>query len=223
MVLSGRILVDGEPVDKAGAAVRDGAQLRLRGDDQSFVSRGGEKLEGALPDLGFDPGQYIDGRACVDIGASTGGFTDCLLRHGAKSVVAVDVGRGLLHETLRQDPRVTLLERTNARTLAPEDLPGGIELVVIDVSFISLTRILDRVRLAAPTAHVLALVKPQFEVGKEQVGKGGVVRDDALRAEAVGRVSDFALAQGYRVVAQADSRVHGPKGNREIFLWLALA
>ena len=209
-------------MDKAGAAVPDGAQLRLKGGQHLFVSRGGDKLEGALQDLGFDPGQHIEGRACVDIGASTGGFTDCLLLHGAKSVMAVDVGRGLLHEKLRQDPRVALLERTNARTLAAEDLPSGIELVVIDVSFISLTRILDRVRRAAPDAQVLALVKPQFEVGKERVGKGGVVRDDGLRAEAVARVSDFAVLQDYHVVEQAESRVPGPKGNREIFLWLAL-
>jgi 23S rRNA (cytidine1920-2'-O)/16S rRNA (cytidine1409-2'-O)-methyltransferase len=180
------------------------------------VSRGGGKLEGALDDLGIE----VSGLACLDVGASTGGFTDCLLARGARSVVAVDVGRGQLHERLRQDPRVRNIERMNARYLSPDLLPTPIDLVVIDVSFISLRLLLGPLLVAVPRARVLALVKPQFEVGKEHVGKGGVVRDDGLREDAVLGIAACAEAEGYRVAGRADSRVEGPKGNREIFLLL---
>jgi 23S rRNA (cytidine1920-2'-O)/16S rRNA (cytidine1409-2'-O)-methyltransferase len=196
--------------------VRDDAKLRVRGGERRFVSRGGEKLAGALADLGLDP----TGFNCVDLGASTGGFSDCLLQAGARHVVAVDVGWGQLHERLRQDPRVTVLERTNARELSSDRLPASIELVTGDVSFISLRLLLPRVAEIAPRADCLLLVKPQFEVGREQVGKGGVVRDDALRAGAVDAVRLRAEELGYTAVGQVDSRVAGPKGNREIFLWL---
>jgi 23S rRNA (cytidine1920-2'-O)/16S rRNA (cytidine1409-2'-O)-methyltransferase len=188
----------------------------VRGAERSFVSRGGEKLAGALADLEIDPKDF----ACLDLGASTGGFTDCLLRAGARRVVAVDVGYGQLDAGLRGDPRVLVLERTNARTMAAAAVPGPIDLVTIDVSFISATRLLPRLPELAPGADVLVMVKPQFEVGRNQVGKGGVVRDQALRAAAADRVRECAESLGYRLEGRVDSRIPGPKGNLEIFLWL---
>jgi 23S rRNA (cytidine1920-2'-O)/16S rRNA (cytidine1409-2'-O)-methyltransferase len=190
--------------------------VRLRGEDRRFVSRGGEKLAGALEDLGVDPA----GRLCVDVGASTGGFTDCLLRAGARHVVAIDVGYGQLDARLRADPRVSVRERVNARHLEPGDLPPDVELVTVDVSFISARLLLPRIRSLAPRAEVLVLVKPQFEVGRERVGRGGVVRDDALRAEAVDAVAAAAAELGYAARGRAESRLAGPRGNREVFLWL---
>jgi 23S rRNA (cytidine1920-2'-O)/16S rRNA (cytidine1409-2'-O)-methyltransferase len=210
------VLVDDVPVEKPGTKVRREAAIRVRGETRRFVSRGGDKLAGALLDLGVDP----RGRLCLDVGASTGGFTDCLLQAGACGVVAVDVGHGQLDARLRRDPRVVVRERRNARHLAPPDVPDGVELVTLDVSFISATLILPRLAELAPRADLLVLVKPQFEVGREQVGKGGVVRDDALREEAVLRVRRAAEALGYTAAGRAESRLPGPKGNREIFLWL---
>jgi 23S rRNA (cytidine1920-2'-O)/16S rRNA (cytidine1409-2'-O)-methyltransferase len=160
------------------------------------------------------------GRVCLDVGASTGGFTDCLLQAGARRVIAVDVGYGQLHERLRQDRRVTLHERTNARSLPAELISEPVELVTVDVSFISLRLLLERLAAVAPGAEWLLLVKPQFEVGRGQVGKGGVVRDDALRASAVESVRDCAASLGYVTAGEAESRLAGPKGNREIFLLL---
>jgi 23S rRNA (cytidine1920-2'-O)/16S rRNA (cytidine1409-2'-O)-methyltransferase len=216
LILSGRVLVDDVPVDKAGGRVSDDAQIRLKGGDRRYVSRGGDKLEGALADLGIDP----RGRRCLDIGASTGGFSDCLLQHGAADVVALDVGRGQLHERLRQDARVSVIEKTNARHMTAATLPWSVDLVVIDVSFISLRWVLPAVAESAPDAEVVALVKPQFEVGRDRVGKGGVVRDESHRAEAVADVARTAEAADYRVSGRVDSRLPGPKGNREVFLWL---
>jgi len=209
-------LVDDAPVEKPGTRVAEQARLRLRGSLRRFVSRGGDKLAGALDDLGLDP----KGRLCLDVGASTGGFSDCLLQSGARHVVAVDVGYGQLDPRLREDPRVTVLERTNARHLEPQALPSGIELVTVDVSFISIRLLLARLGQVAPGADLLLLVKPQFEVGKGQVGKGGVVRDERLRAGAVAGVREAALELGYKALGEAESRLPGPKGNREIFLWL---
>jgi 23S rRNA (cytidine1920-2'-O)/16S rRNA (cytidine1409-2'-O)-methyltransferase len=212
------VLVDDVPVDKPGTRVRAEARLRLRGEQRRYVSRGGGKLAGALADLGVDP----RGRLCLDLGASTGGFTDCLLQHGARGVLAVDVGYGQLDARLRVDPRVAVRERTNARHLRREDLPAEpIELITLDVSFISATLLLPAVAPLCPGAEWLVLVKPQFEVGRAQVGKGGVVRDDALRAEAVARVRSCAEGLGLRFLGQADSRLPGPRGNREVFLRLA--
>ena len=216
MVLAGSVLVDAVPIDKPGARVRSESTLRIRGVLRRFVSRGGEKLAGALEDLAVDP----TGRRCLDVGASTGGFTDCLLQAGAASVVAVDVGYGQLASRLRSDPRVTVLERTNARHLDAAALPTPVDLVVLDVSFISARLLLPRIAALAPAALALVLVKPQFEVGRGQVGKGGVVRDDALREQAVQSVAAAAAELGYAVGGRADSRLDGPKGNREIFLWL---
>jgi 23S rRNA (cytidine1920-2'-O)/16S rRNA (cytidine1409-2'-O)-methyltransferase len=210
------VLIDDTPVEKPGTRVRPEARVRLRGVERRYVSRGGEKLAGGLADLGVDPG----GRACLDLGASTGGFTDCLLQAGAARVTAVDVGYGLLDTRLRADPRVTVVERTNARNLEPDDAPGPFDLVTVDVSFISVRRLLPSIAQRAPDADLLVLVKPQFEVGRERVGKGGVVRDDALRQEAADSVAHAARELGYRELGRADSRLPGPKGNREIFLWL---
>jgi 23S rRNA (cytidine1920-2'-O)/16S rRNA (cytidine1409-2'-O)-methyltransferase len=219
LILAGRVLVDDAPAEKAGQAVAQDARVRLRGEERRFVSRGGEKLEGALADLGIDPA----GKVCLDLGASTGGFVDCLLQHGASRVVAVDVGYGQLDLRLRDDPRVRLLERTNARYLDPADVPEAIELVTVDVSFISATLLLPRIAEIAPAAELLVLVKPQFEVGRERVGKGGVVRDDADRAAAVERVREAAEALGYVLRGEAESRLPGPRGNREVFLWMGPA
>ena len=214
--MAGQVLVDDVPIDKPGTRVRDDAALRLRGVASRFVSRGGDKLDGALDDLGIDPA----GRLCLDVGASTGGFTDCLLQRGARRVVAVDVGYGLLDAKLRVDPRVVVRERINARNLEASQVQGPVELVVADVAFISLRLVVPALATVAPRAEWLLLVKPQFEVGREQVGKGGVVRDDALRTAAVESVRGAAEGLGWREIARADSRVAGPKGNREIFLHL---
>jgi len=217
LILAGRVLVDDTPVTKAGTMVAEDAALRLRGEDLPYVSRGGLKLEGALEDLELD----VSGMVVLDVGASTGGFTDCCLKRGATRVYAVDVGRGQLDWSLRNDPRVVCLERTNARHLIPSMLPGPADLAVIDVSFISLTKLLEPVRacLAAP-ARVLAMVKPQFEVGRDRVGKGGVVRDEADRQSAVQKVIAFAEGIGLELRGRADSRVAGPKGNLEVFVHL---
>ncbi len=180
------------------------------------MSRGGEKLAGALARFGITCTELT----CLDVGASTGGFTDCLLQAGARHVVAVDVGYGQLHPRLREDPRVTVMERTNARHLDGGRLPAPIDLVTLDASFISARVLLPKLAEVAPRAELLLLVKPQFEVGKGQVGKGGVVRDEALREQAAHDVRAAAEALGYEFAGQADSVLAGPKGNREIFLWL---
>jgi len=216
LILSGAVLVDDVPVDKAGVPVADEAAIRLRGGPRRFVSRGGDKLAGALEDLALDP----SGLDCLDVGASTGGFTDCLLQAGARHVLALDVGHGQFHSRLRLEPRVSVLERVNARSLTPEQVPFAVELLVADVSFISLTLLLPRFAEVAPAARWLLLVKPQFEVGRDQVGKGGVVRDDALRASAVDAVVEAAGRCGHRCTGQAESRLAGPRGNREIFVRL---
>ncbi len=219
LILAGEVLVDDVPATKAGTAVAAEAALRLRNPPRRFVSRGGEKLANALDQLSLDPA----GLHCLDLGASTGGFSDCLLQRGAASVVAVDVGYGQLHPTLRADPRVRVYERTNARDLdavgASEAL-DEVALVVADLSFISLRLVLPAIARVARGAELLPLVKPQFEVGRERVGKGGVVREDALRHAAVDTVAACAEGLGWREVGRVESGVPGPKGNREIFLRL---
>jgi 23S rRNA (cytidine1920-2'-O)/16S rRNA (cytidine1409-2'-O)-methyltransferase len=183
-----------------------------------YVSRGGIKLANALDVLGVD----VEGLSALDVGASTGGFTDCLLQRGAASVVALDVAYGELDWKLREDPRVTVLERVNARALEPEALPYPPELIVADVSFISLRKILPAVLgAAAPRFDALVMVKPQFEVGRSRVGKGGVVRDPALRREAVSGVAACASGLGASVMGFASSGLPGPAGNLETFVWLA--
>lgn len=217
LILAGRVLVDDVPCDKAGTRIAPARSVRLKAGTRPFASRGGEKLVGALEDLGVDP----TGLCCLDVGASTGGFTDCLLQCGARRVVAVDVGHGQMQARLRADPRVELREGVNARHLRPGDFDERFELVTVDVSFISLALVLPALDACAPEAELLLMVKPQFEVGREQVGKGGVVRDDGLRREAVDRIAAEALRLGRRELGRAESRVAGPKGNREIFLRLS--
>ena len=216
LILSGRVLVDDAPVDKAGTRVRVDATVRLKGGDRAFVSRGGDKLASALDALAIDP----SGLDCLDVGASTGGFTDCLLKRGAAHVTCVDVGHSQLHSRLRLDERVDSRERVNARHLDPADFDRDFGLFVVDVSFISLALVLPAIDACAKAADGLLLVKPQFEVGKDRVGKGGVVRDDALRVEAADAVARAAARLGRAERGRVDSAVPGPKGNREIFLWI---
>jgi 23S rRNA (cytidine1920-2'-O)/16S rRNA (cytidine1409-2'-O)-methyltransferase len=201
---------------KPGELVDDAEELHVE-QPAAYVSRGGIKLANALEETGL----AVDGRGALDVGASTGGFTDCLLQRGAARAIAVDVGYGALSWTLRNDPRVTVLERTNARSLEPRMLPFAPDLAVIDVSFISLEKVLGAVLAClAPGWDALAMVKPQFEVGRGRVGKGGVVRDPDARREALVAVGRAAVSLGAGVVAYASSGLPGPKGNRETFLWL---
>jgi len=213
LIRAGRVLVDDVPIDKPGTRVAADAKLRLRGEPRRYVSRGGEKLAGALEDLGVDP----SGRVCLDLGASTGGFTDCLLQAGASRVIAVDVGWGQLDLRLREDPRVSVMERTNARYLEAVSLDATPDLVVVDVSFISVRLLLPMLARELPACELLVMVKPQFEVGRGLVGKGGVVRDPELREAAADSVCACADELGWDPAGRADSRLAGPKGNREIF------
>ncbi len=216
LILAGQVLVDDRVVDKAGTKIPTDAAVRTKVKDHPYVGRGGLKLEGALLDFDLDP----QGLRCLDVGSSTGGFTDCLLQHGADHVVAVDVGTNQLAWKLRQDPRVTSFEQCDARDLEPAQLGEPIDLVVMDASFISLRLLLAPLAtLVLPGTRVLALVKPQFEVGREQVGKGGTVRDEALRREAVDTVSSNARRLGFKELGRCDSRIAGARsGNREVFL-----
>ena len=220
-VMAGEVRVgrDGERAAKPGQLVADDVALAVD-ERPRYVSRGGDKLATALEGTGVDPA----GRCCLDAGASTGGFTDCLLQRGARHVVAVDVAYGELDWRLRTDDRVTVLERTNARALAPGDLPYAPDLVVADLSFISLAKVLPALlACAAPRFDALVMVKPQFEVGRERVGKGGVVREEADRRDAVLAVASCARELGAAVLGAVSSGLPGPKGNRETFLWLAEA
>ena len=217
LVLSGRVLLAGKVCAKCGAAVRPGEQLSLLPESRAYVSRGGEKLAGALDDFGVG----VAGRVALDVGASTGGFTDCLLQRGALRVYAVDVGERLLDDRLRRDARVTGIGGVNFRHASEGLLPEKVSLATVDVSFISLRHILPVLpRFLSPGADVIPLVKPQFEVGRGKVGKGGVVRDEALRREAVRAVASFAKEAGFALLGESESRVPGPKGNREVFLHL---
>ena len=217
LVLAGAVRVGDRVVDKPGTLVALDATIEVTGDDIPFVSRGGLKLAGALDAFGI----AVADRVVLDVGASTGGFTDCVLQRGARAVIAVDVGYGQLAWSLRQDPRVTLLERTNIRLLDPTTLPSTPDLAVVDVSFISLRLVLPIVVDAlAPGGDIVALVKPQFEVGKGQVGSGGVVRDPALHVATVASVRACALGLGLDCLGECESPLLGPKGNREFFLAL---
>jgi 23S rRNA (cytidine1920-2'-O)/16S rRNA (cytidine1409-2'-O)-methyltransferase len=217
-VIAGDVRVGERPASKPGELVAEDADVHVAARPE-FVSRGGIKLANALDAFELDP----TGRRALDVGASTGGFTDCLLKRGAESVIALDVAYGELHWTLRQDPRVTVVERRNARSLEREELPYAPDLIVADVSFISLTKVLPAVlRAAAEPFDCLALVKPQFEVGRERVGRGGVVRSADDRRAALVAVADFARSElGAAVLGFAASGLPGPAGNRETFVWLA--
>lgn len=215
-VMAGEVLVDGQKVDKPGAQVAEDAELRLLRDPEPYVSRAGRKLAAALDHFGVDP----TGFRCLDVGASTGGFTDCLLQRGAEHVVALDVGTNQLVYSLRSDPRVTSMENVNARHLRPGDLEGAFDLVTLDVSFISLTKVVPPLLVFLREGSLLLpLVKPQFEAGRELVGKGGIVRDPQVRRKVVDdTVAALAtLAEGLRWVGTFDSPVHGSEGNREAF------
>jgi|SRR6516162_549812 23S rRNA (cytidine1920-2'-O)/16S rRNA (cytidine1409-2'-O)-methyltransferase len=223
LVLAGRVLVNEQKVQKAGAGVEDDARLRILGDDLPYVSRGGLKLAKALQYWSID----VRGKTCLDIGASTGGFTDCLLQAGATKVIAVDTGHGQIDAKLRGDPRLRLLEKTNARALTAERLwPDGnerqpISVIVMDVSFISATLLLPAVIAAAKadeSQDLIVLVKPQFEVGREHVGRGGIVRDSEAQQTAVERVKAAVREVGGRSIEVIESPILGAEGNREFLL-----
>ncbi|MGV3624332.1 MAG: TlyA family RNA methyltransferase [Archangium sp.] len=215
LILAGQVVVNDQRVDKPGTRVPVEAELRLKGEVLPYVSRGGLKLKGAIDAFALD----VRGAVCADIGASTGGFTDCLLQQGATRVHAIDVGWGQLHEKLRKDPRVISRERVNARHLTDDDLPEPVQVVVIDVSFISLELVLPSVlpRLEKH-GHLIALVKPQFEVGPANIDKGGVVRDPVARQAAIDRIRDFVKDRGLEELGVIDSPVPGPAGNVEALL-----
>jgi 23S rRNA (cytidine1920-2'-O)/16S rRNA (cytidine1409-2'-O)-methyltransferase len=213
LIIAGRVRVDGEPRTKPGATVRAGADVVVEV-PPPYVSRGGEKLAGALAAFAFDPA----GRDALDVGASTGGFTDALLAHGARSVVALDVGYGQLAWKLREDPRVTVVERTNFRLLGGDAFPAGFDLVVIDASFISVRTIVARaLAYLRPGGTIVALVKPQFEAGRDRIGGGGVVRDPAVHAAILREVRAAVETLGAHVVDACASPLRGPAGNREFF------
>ena len=223
LILAGRVLVDEQKLEKAGATVGEDAAIRILGDDLPYVSRGGLKLARALEHWHID----VSGKTCLDVGASTGGFTDCLLQAGAANVIAVDTGYGQMDARLRSDPRVRLLEKTNARYLTTEQLwgsdqPQPIAVVVMDVSFISATLVLPAVvetaRASSASWELLVLVKPQFEVGREQVGKGGIVRDGSAQLLAVTKVAGAVEVLGGSAIEAIDSPILGAEGNREFLL-----
>jgi 23S rRNA (cytidine1920-2'-O)/16S rRNA (cytidine1409-2'-O)-methyltransferase len=220
LILAGAVWSGYKRLEKAGADVADDAPLEVRGKPHPWVSRGGIKLAHGLAHFGFDPA----GRTCIDVGASTGGFTDVLLQHGAAKVFAVDVGHGQLDWRLRHDPRVAVLERTNARNLTVAEVPDPVGAVVCDASFIGLETVLPApLALAAPGAFCIALIKPQFEVGKGRVGKGGVVRDPALHREVCDRIAAWLAAlPGWTVAGVTESPITGPEGNLEFLIGATL-
>jgi 23S rRNA (cytidine1920-2'-O)/16S rRNA (cytidine1409-2'-O)-methyltransferase len=234
LILAGKVLVNGQKIEKAGAPVQSDAALRLLGDDLRYVSRGGLKLEKALEHWKID----LTGKVCLDVGASTGGFTDCMLQHGARWVIAVDTGYGQMDLRVRNEPRVRLLEKTNARYLASTDLAEKVDFVAMDVSFISATLVLPAVIQAAfgswelvmvetqladsppvSVRRVVVLVKPQFEVGRELVGKGGIVRDEAAQQAAVNKVRETLGALGFTDIESVESPIRGAEGNHEFLLY----
>lgn len=223
LILAGMVLVDEQKLEKAGAQIAADAAIRLLGEDLKYVSRGGLKLERALDYWRID----VKGKVCLDVGASTGGFTDCLLQHGASRVIAVDTGYGQMDFGLRQNPRVCLMEKTNARYLTQETLGEIVDFVAIDVSFISVTLILPAVIEAAfpeeakdrPGRSVVVLVKPQFEAGRENVGKGGIVRDESAQLASVEKVRSALGSLGASRTEVIDSPILGAEGNREFLLY----
>src|SRR6266436_9928709 len=214
MILAGEVSVDGVKAEKAGAQVADSARLDVTSRLQKYASRGGLKLEGALADFAVSPSGLI----CLDLGSSTGGFTDCLLQHGAVRVYAVDVNTDQLAWKLHQDPRVIQIKR-NARELQPDEIPEPIDLVVADVSFISVTKILPpAVLIAKPCATFLILIKPQFELRREDIGEGGIVKDPSLHKKAIASVENAAKSRGLEILGISPSRITGVEGNQEFFL-----
>ena len=219
-VMAGLIWVEGRRVDKPGTKVSDSAELEVRDTREPYVSRGGRKLAAALDHFGISP----QGFDCLDVGASTGGFTDCLLQRGAERIVALDVGRGQLDYRLRQDPKVEVMEGFNARHLAFEDLGRHFDLIVVDLSFISLTKVVPAlIPLIGQEGRLLVLIKPQFEVGRGQVGKGGIVRDQNLRNRVIEERCQELASQGLDLVGIVESQIAGAKGNLETFALFAIA
>ena len=217
IIMSGVVYVDGQKEDKAGAAFEETAGIEVRGSTLRYVSRGGLKLEKAMDVFGVD----VKGKICMDVGASTGGFTDCMLQSGAAKVYAVDVGHGQLDWKLRGDGRVVCMEKTNIRYVTPADVADVIDFASIDVSFISLTKVLGPVRaLLRGGGRVVCLIKPQFEAGREKVGKKGVVREKSTHLEVIRMVEDHARGNGYRILDLDFSPIRGPEGNIEYLLYL---
>ena len=219
LIMSGEVYVDGQKCDKAGTAVEESASIEIRGNHCPYVSRGGLKLEKALRDFGIDPNGWV----CSDSGASTGGFTDCLLQKGAKKVFAIDVGYGQLAWSIRTDPRVVCMERTNIRYVTPEQLGEPLDFSVVDVSFISLRLVLPAIKaLLKPTGQLVCLIKPQFEAGKDKVGKKGVVRDPTVHCEVLEGFLALAAELGLTVRNLTFSPVKGPEGNIEFLGHLSM-
>ena len=217
IIMSGIVYVDDQKEDKAGTSFEETAKIEVRGSTLKYVSRGGLKLEKAMTHFGAT----LEGKVCMDVGASTGGFTDCMLQNGAVKVYSVDVGHGQLAWKLRNDPRVVCMEKTNIRYVVPEDIGDKIEFVSIDVSFISLTKVLGPVKnLMAEDGQIVCLIKPQFEAGREKVGKKGVVRDKKTHLEVINMVISFAVETGFEVLNLEFSPIKGPEGNIEYLLHL---
>ena len=217
VIMAGIVYVDGQKEDKAGATFVDTVNIEVRGNTLKYVSRGGLKLEKAMSHFGLS----LEGKVCMDVGASTGGFTDCMLQNGAVKVYSIDVGHGQLDWKLRNDPRVVCMERTNIRYVTPEDIGEPASFVSIDVSFISLTKVLTPVReLLAENGEIVCLIKPQFEAGQEKVGKKGVVRDPKVHLEVIRAVMDFASSIGFEILHLEFSPIKGPEGNIEYLLHL---
>jgi 23S rRNA (cytidine1920-2'-O)/16S rRNA (cytidine1409-2'-O)-methyltransferase len=217
LIIAGQVLVDEQRADKPGHAIDTSAEIRIKGETLKYASRGGLKLEAALREFDIDPA----GKNCIDVGASTGGFTDCLLQHGAARVWAVDVGHNQLVWRLRQDARVVTLEGVNARSLSPIQFPVPFNLATVDVSFISLDKILPPLRTCLTVdADCIALIKPQFEVGKGEVGKGGIVTDPSKQRRVIGQVVDAARSAGFLAVNLIESPILGAEGNREFLIHL---
>lgn len=215
IIMSGIVYVDNNKEDKAGTTFEETARIEVRGNTLKYVSRGGLKLEKAINNFGVT----LDGKVCMDVGASTGGFTDCMLQNGAVKVYSVDVGHGQLAWKLRNDERVVCMEKTNIRYVTPDDISDVIEFASIDVSFISLTKVLPAVReLMTPDGEIVCLIKPQFEAGREKVGKKGVVRELSTHIEVVQMIVDYARANGFRTLHLSYSPIKGPEGNIEYLL-----
>lgn len=217
MIMEGNVFVNNNREDKAGSTFSDDCKIEIHGNTLKYVSRGGLKLEKAMTHFGIT----LDGKVCMDIGASTGGFTDCMLQNGASKVYSVDVGYGQFAWKLRQDPRVVCMEKTNIRYVTPEDIDDALDFASVDVSFISLTKVLGPARaLLKDDGQMVCLIKPQFEAGREKVGKKGVVRDKAVHEEVINKVIDFALEIGFSVHNLEYSPIKGPEGNIEYLVYI---
>lgn len=217
IIMSGIVFVDGQREDKAGSMFESSKSIEIKGNTLEYVSRGGLKLEKAMEEFGV----VLDKKICMDVGASTGGFTDCMLKNGAVKVYAVDVGHGQLAWKLRQDERVVCMEKTNIRYVTPEDIEDFVEFASIDVSFISLTKVLQPVKsLLTENGQIVCLIKPQFEAGREKVGKKGVVREPSVHKEVINMVIDYAISIGFEVLNLEYSPIKGPEGNIEYLLYL---